>query len=83
MQLLISMYIHNILPPSSLCLGLSLIMPCILVHMSVFFGNVYKMQPSALHICKLKCQNYSIYRSTIEELLFFILTNWIDICNCI
>jgi hypothetical protein len=41
-NLLVSIYIHNILPPFHLHLTLSFIMPCTLVHPFIFFGNVYK-----------------------------------------
>jgi hypothetical protein len=42
-NLLIPIYVHNILPLFHLHLALSLIMPCTLVHLFVFFGIVYKM----------------------------------------
>ncbi len=52
-NLLVSIYIHNILPPFHLHLTLSLIMPCTLVHPFIFFGNVYKTWPLVFQIYKL------------------------------
>jgi hypothetical protein len=51
-NLLISIYIHSILPPFHLYLTLSFIMPCTLVCPFVLFGQVYKMQPLTLQINK-------------------------------
>jgi len=41
-NLLISVHIHSILPPSHLHLVLSFVMPCTLVHSFVLFDNVFK-----------------------------------------
>ncbi len=52
-NLLVSIYIHNIFPPSRCHLVLSLVMPCTLVHMFVLFYNTYKTKPLILQIYKL------------------------------
>jgi hypothetical protein len=52
-SLLVSIYVHNILPPFCLCLAISLIMPCTLVHPFILFSNIYRMQPPTLQIHKI------------------------------
>ncbi len=52
-NLLIYVYVHNILPPFHLHLALSFVVPCPLVHMFVFFNNTYNTQPLVFQIWKL------------------------------
>jgi phosphoribulokinase len=52
-SLLVSVYVHSVLPSSHLHLALSLIMSCTLVHSFVLFNNGYRMQPQVPQICKL------------------------------
>jgi len=51
-NLLVSICVHSIFPPSHLHLALSFVMPCTLVSPFVLFGSTYKMQPLALQIYK-------------------------------
>jgi hypothetical protein len=53
-NLLVSIYVHSIFPPSPLCLALPLIMPCTLVHLSILkINSAYKVWPLAFQIYKL------------------------------
>jgi len=42
-NLLVSICVHSIFPPSHLHLALSFVMPCTLVSPFVLFGSTYKM----------------------------------------
>jgi hypothetical protein len=52
-NLLVVIYVHNILPPLHFHLVLSFIIPCTLVHLSKLVGSICKMWLLVLQICKL------------------------------
>jgi hypothetical protein len=52
-SLLVLVYVHNIFPPYCLHLPLVVVMPCTLIHLSIFVNSAYKIEPLAFQIYKL------------------------------